>query len=249
VPFDEFDDGHLAHVLTQHPAKSRHLVKAAWSSWFKWGVQTRRLDRNPVDFLPAIRYKPPRDYDVFRDAEVAALCAVTPLATLMFWSGMRLAELRSFTAKRIDFDGRQLLVIDGAKRESHRRVPMVAALHTAMDEYVTLEGLNSDDHLWSTRPGVSRAQAYGRVVRDHPIGDSTFYRWWQETLGAAGVRYRRPHLARHTFATRLKTLGLPVEEIKQLLGHESIRTTIDTYVHQDVEEIAGHLRELVGDRI
>jgi integrase len=243
--FDEFTDGDLLHALALFPAKSRHLNKSHLNSWFKWGLRTRRIVHNPVDLLPDMNYKPPRDYDLFSDTEADAVCALPApdgqLATILFWTGIRLAEARALTGKRLDFERKQVLIVDGSKGKKTRRVPMVDRAFAASLDLVTLEGIGPDDYLWYTKDGGSKRLRHGRMV-----SDQRFYDWWKLTLGHAGVRYRKPHLARHSFATRMKKLGLPVEELAQILGHESIRTTIDTYVHQPTDLIGEHMRELVG---
>jgi integrase len=38
-----------------------------------------------------------------------------------------------------------------------------------------------------------------------------------------------PHGGRHTVATQLLNAGRPADHVRQLLGHESIRTTADVY--------------------
>ena len=40
-----------------------------------------------------------------------------------------------------------------------------------------------------------------------------------------------PHIFRHTFATRLVLNEVPYEIAKTVLGHSSIKTTIDVYSH------------------
>lgn len=45
-----------------------------------------------------------------------------------------------------------------------------------------------------------------------------------------------PHRFRHTYATDLLRKGAGVETVKELLGHASITTTIDTYGHLTVED-------------
>lgn len=245
VAFDDFDDGHLSHVLKTFPPKSRHLVKAAWNNWFGWGYRTRRLPGNPVDLLPAIKYRPPRNYDIFTEAEADALCALPSpdgqLMTLLLWAGLRRSEARLLTGKRLDLARGQVLVLEGAKLSKERVVPMVDRLATASAELLQLEGIGPDDHVWGTRPGG------GRVRRETPMSNTSFDNWWKHTLENAGVRHRRPHLARHTFASRLRDLGVPMEDIKDHLGHDSIRTTVDVYAHSDVESRARRLREAVGD--
>lgn len=45
-----------------------------------------------------------------------------------------------------------------------------------------------------------------------------------------------PHQFRHTFATWLLRRGAGMESVKELLGHASVTTTIDTYGHLSVED-------------
>ncbi|MCW2977730.1 MAG: integrase family protein [Actinomycetia bacterium] len=243
--FADFTDGDLMHVLALFPARSRHINKAALNSWFKWGYTTRRIPGNPVALLPAIPYRANRSYDLFTEAESDALCALPSpdghLLTLMFWGGLRRAEARYLTGKRLDLGQRQIIITEGAKGSKTRRVPMIGRVSIAAAELLTLEGIGHDDHLWGSRPGG------GRVRRHRPIGNTTFDQWWVKALAAADVRHRKPHMTRHSFATRLRELGMAMEEIQALLGHESIRTTSDTYVHSNLSAIGAHLREVVGD--
>ena len=46
-------------------------------------------------------------------------------------------------------------------------------------------------------------------------------------LGAAGLtRHYSPHCLRHTFATQLLNAGVPLEVLKELMGHHSIQITL-----------------------
>ncbi len=244
--FGEFTDGDIMHVLAQCPARSRHVNKAAMNSWFKWGYKKRRIPGNPIDLLDPITYKPNRSYDLFTEAEADALCALPSpdgqLMTLMLWTGLRRAEARELTGKRLDLDREQIIVVDGAKGSKMRRVPMIHRVTVAALELTTLEGIGPTDFLWYDRPGGTR-----RVRRTKPIANTTFDLWWTRSLAAAGVRHHKPHMTRHTFATRMREIGMAMEEIQQLLGHESIRTTSDTYVHANLSAIGDRMRELVGD--
>jgi integrase len=73
-----------------------------------------------------------------------------------------------------------------------------------------------------------------------PIGDGSFDRWWRRCLGAADVRYRNPHVARHTFATRWLRRGGRITTLSTAMGHASIRTTYDLYGHLDTRDLAAH---------
>ena len=248
LEFSEFTDGELAHSLKKFPQKSRHVVKAAWNNWFKWGYMTRRIPGNPVDLLPAIKYKQSRIYDVFSEVEVAALCALpTPdgeLMTLLLRGGLRMSEARCLTGRRVDFDtppmGR-VIVKEGAKGSKERSVTMIPSLARAMADLFRLEGIEARDHLW-VNPGRGRR----RPDRSKPISATRFYVWWARCLEDAGVRYRRPHLARHTFATRMYESGMRNKEVQLQLGHASSRTTDDTYIHVDDGQMAARMVELMG---
>jgi site-specific recombinase XerD len=50
-----------------------------------------------------------------------------------------------------------------------------------------------------------------------------------------GIEFVR-HPFRHTYATWLLRKGAGMESVKELLGHASITTTIDTYGHLSVED-------------
>lgn len=244
--FDEFTDGDLAHVLAQYPAKSRHIAKAALNNWFKWGYKSRRIPGNPVDLLPEMKYKPDRAYDLYTPAEADALCALPSpdghLLTVMFWAGLRRAECRFLTGKRLDLERGQILVTDGAKGSKSRIVPMIGRVSSAAAELLTFEGIGPDEYLWYTKGGKRRR-------RSNPISNARFDIWWREAHEKAAVRRRKPHTTRHSFATRMRELGLEMEEIQQILGHESIRTTSDTYVHSNLSSTAAHMREVVGDAV
>ena len=266
TPFAWFGDGELVHSLRKHPQRSRHIVKAAYNSWFGWGFKiAKRIPGNPVDLLPQITYKPQRAYDVFSAAEVDALCSLpTPhgeLMTLLFWTGLRRQEARLLTGKRLvlDEDPRRCRVVvkEGAKGSKSRSVPMVAVASQAAARLLTLEAIDRDDHVWGSRQG-SQPNRRVRTKRSDPVSDTTFNNWWGRCLEAADVRMeldsdgafvrdRNPHLSRHTFASAMFLRGLRSRQVQQLLGHESTRTTDETYIHLSESDLAEQMFAAMGE--
>lgn len=53
-----------------------------------------------------------------------------------------------------------------------------------------------------------------------------------ERLGLSGVNF---HALRHTFATRCIELGFDAKSLSEILGHASVRITMDRYVHPSME--------------
>lgn len=245
VEFKKFRDSHLMKLLMGYPEKSRRTRKAHLASWFRWGYRTRRIPANPVDLLPVIKARHQPVEDFFTAAEVAALVALPSpdghLAMLLFEAGLRLAEAVHLTGRRVDFDRRLVIVKEGAKGSKDRVVPMVKPLAIAMANLFLLEGIGKDDYLWYDKPGGGYAT---NVRRNKPIAGTSFRRWWARCCEDAGVDYRRPHLARHTCASTWRARGLDLDEIQKMLGHASVKTTSDLYVHTGLEQLGVRMDEL-----
>jgi integrase/recombinase XerD len=114
-----------------------------------------------------------------------------------------------------------------AKAGRSRTIPASAELIRLYADYLAGEygSLDSDYvfvNLWG-RP-------YG-----HPLTYPAVY----DLVGRLRRRTRidfGPHLFRHTYATWLLRKGAGMESVKELLGHASITTTVDTYGHLTVED-------------
>jgi site-specific recombinase XerD len=57
----------------------------------------------------------------------------------------------------------------------------------------------------------------------------------QNTLDAilerANIEHKSTHIFRHTFASKLFAKGYDVRLVSELLGHSSVSTTYNTYIH------------------
>ena len=87
--------------------------------------------------------------------------------------------------------------------------------------------------------------------------DYVFVNLWAQPLGAP-LRYQTvtklvarlrattgiefsPHLLRHTRATELIRVGVPIEIVSRLLTHRSVATTSETYLHLTVDDVRAEL--------
>jgi len=53
----------------------------------------------------------------------------------------------------------------------------------------------------------------------------------QRTMRAAGVPVIRFHDLRHTFATLALAALVPIKVVSEMLGHKSVKLTLDVYAH------------------
>ena len=64
---------------------------------------------------------------------------------------------------------------------------------------------------------------------------------------AAGIRRICMHALRHTYATRAIERGVPPKVLQQLLGHVSIKTTMDRYVHVTYDSMEKAVQLFAGE--
>ena len=76
-----------------------------------------------------------------------------------------------------------------------------------------------------------------------PMTDDNVHQFVDRLCERSGVEFFSPHVARHTYATRLLRAGVPIETVAELLGHSSSHTTQTTYVHLTTED---HRKALVS---
>jgi integrase len=226
-------------VLQQISPRSRHISRSVYSKFFEWAMLDERLDTSPMVRVPRIKHPQRRTRDIFTLAEVAQLEALpTPngqLFSILFGSGLRKAEARRLQRKHVDLDRRRLIVHRG-KGGKDRVIALTPSALRAVADLDLTEGLEPDDHLWHSKPGGGTV-----VARRWAIADTTFSRWYENCITAAGVTYLSPHTTRHTYHELMRLAGLNLEERQLLMGHASIRTTADIYGHLDFDAVAGKL--------
>ncbi len=64
----------------------------------------------------------------------------------------------------------------------------------------------------------------------------TFRRFYKNFLLKHDIQYLNFHCLRHSFATRLIQNGADYKCVSEILGHTSINTTLNMYVHPDLKQ-------------
>ena len=106
------------------------------------------------------------------------------------------------------------------------------------NEFMEVLGENLSDYvfvnLWDRKKG--EPMTYSNVM-------ALFNRLKRKT----GIAIN-PHMLRHTHATQLIREGMPMAYVQKRLGHASIQTTIDTYVHVTNEDMKGEYQKYLENR-
>ena len=64
----------------------------------------------------------------------------------------------------------------------------------------------------------------------------------------AGIKRFCMHALRHTYATRAIESGMPPKVLQKLLGHKSIKTTMDRYVHVTDDSMTSAVRQFESNQ-
>jgi integrase/recombinase XerD len=156
------------------------------------------------------------------------------LFALLLDSGMRIGEALGLRHEDLDIAERQVAVVardnDNRARAKGGRLRFIPVSGELMrlyadylnDEYGSLDSDYVFVNLWG-RP-------HGR-----PLTYPAVYDLVGRLRRRTGIAFG-PHWFRHTYATWLLRRGAGMESVKELLGHASITTTVDTYGHLTIED-------------
>ena len=143
---------------------------------------------------------------------------------LFYETGIRLAELIGLDVTDVDFAAHQIKVT--GKRNKQRIIPFGTELEGVLREYLTQRNaqLQVDSALVLSDKGkrMTRNQVE-KIVKQHLSLTTT-------------LKKRTPHVLRHSFATAMLNNGAGLEDVRLLLGHESVATT-QIYTHTTFEQL------------
>ena len=144
---------------------------------------------------------------------------------ILFYTGMRSGELLALTPadispdKRISInknyakiDGQELILIPKTSK-SRREITIPDFLYDDIHEYISkLGGIDKEDRIFYFTKSALETNIKNIAQK-------------------SGLPQIRVHDLRHSHVSMLIEMGFSMKEISERLGHESIKTTLDTYGH------------------
>ncbi|CAM4294585.1 tyrosine-type recombinase/integrase [Deinococcus marmoris] len=167
------------------------------------------------------------------------------IVAFLYGTGLRISEMLDLKFDQIEVqDGQPIAVRVIGKGDKERRVPLSETARSALTRWLRLRRMHGNPvspWVWSPL-SVKRS---GQQMQRRSIGAMLDAAARRAGLDVAKVS---PHKLRHTFATALIESGRTLDEIRVLLGHESIQTTT-IYAHTSnarVAAAAAALPDVVG---
>lgn len=163
------------------------------------------------------------------------------LPSLMsLYTGMRLGEICALRWQDIDWERNTATVQRTAQRlktkgggERKTALFVGSAKSASSVRVIPLPAFLMDALRRLKEESGDSAYIFGQ--EDRPADPRTVQRQFQKLARRLRIQGAHFHSLRHSFATRMLELGVDAKTVSVLLGHASVRTTLEIYAHSLVE--------------
>lgn len=156
---------------------------------------------------------------------------------LCFYTGIRLGEVCGLKWGDIDFEAGAMVVVrtvsrvknfNGTGEKTSLTVGTPKSAHSIRK--IPLPGflLNLARKF---RMDSSNENCFVLSDDEVPFDPRKYQKLFQAILKRSGVRSRKFHAIRHTFATRALELGVDIKTLSEILGHSNVSITLNIYAH------------------
>lgn len=150
------------------------------------------------------------------------------MVSMLYLTGMRAAELLALDLADVDLHNAVASVV--GKRNKQRLIPLLPELVREIENY-----LPAREQVLVNKPETPALFVEARTGKR--MGYPKLRAVVRETLANVTLQSKRsPHVLRHSFATSMLNNSADLQSVKELLGHESLKTTA-IYTHTTFEEL------------
>ncbi len=208
-------------------------IKTFWSWLYKEGY----IDNNPLAAfsLPAVpenlvRTVTPEQFLILHssiDRSTLEGSKYYCMLLIPYDNGVRVSELVTIRVTNINFQDKTIKVM--GKGQIERLVPITVYTRRQIMKYI--DGVRSNScpencpYLFADLDG-------------EPISINSVYQFMRRLLAKSKLKEVKfyPHILRHSFATQFLANGGNIADLKRILGHKSLATTI-RYTHSQLQDI------------
>lgn len=209
---------------------SLNNIRMYLMSFFKWCTLEDYISKNPIDRIGVVKAEK-KVIETLSDEECEMIrCACDnerdlAIIDLLSGSGMRVSELTNLNISDVDFEKGEVLVFGKGSKEricfltGKAKVHLKWYLSQRCDTNPALFVTAKKPYTRLTKNGVE--YILKNIAAKSQIPKTRLY----------------PHKYRSTLATSMLNKGASAEQIQQILGHESVSTTLAVYARMDKETV------------
>jgi integrase len=148
------------------------------------------------------------------------------LVVLLLDTGARYSEIANIEWQRVDLEQRLIRLW----RPKVNNESIIYMTDRAFEVLSRRHAVKAGKHVFSNRKGEARGYASQSI---------------RKALRAAGLADCKIHTLRHTHASRLVQNGLSIYEVREVLGHTDIKTTM-RYAHLESRQVTSKARDVIN---
>ncbi|MDR1581165.1 MAG: tyrosine-type recombinase/integrase [Synergistaceae bacterium] len=192
-------------------------IRRILSSFFSWLEEENLILKSPVRRIHKVKTGTTVK-ETYTDEALEIMrdhCATSrdlAMIDLLSSTGMRVGELVKLNHADIDFENRECIVF--GKGDKERKVYFDARTKIHLKNYIANRADDNPALFVALQKPYDRLQISGVEIRLRELG---------RKLDIPKVH---PHKFRRTLATMAIDKGMPIEQVQQLLGHQSVDTTL-----------------------
>lgn len=204
-------------------------VRSVYMAFFEWCFDEELILKNPIKKInkfkePKSRIKPLTEVEIEKLRSVCSNTRDRALVEFLYSTGCRVSECSAVNISDINFRENKVVICKG--KGDKERVAYISDITMMWLEKYLDERNDKDVALWIGRKGRLTKGGIEAIIRK---------------LGVrADIPHVHPHQFRHSLATDLVKKNVPIQIVKQILGHEDIATTMIYVEIQDADVVNAH---------
>lgn len=200
-------------------------------SFYKWAVIEERVYKNPMDKIGTIKAEK-RVIETLTDEEVEIIrCACDSerdlaIVDLLSSSGMRVSELCGLNKNDVNFETGEVKVYGKGSKE---RICFITGRCKVHLRWYLQTRVDTNPALF-----VNSKKPYNRITKG---GVEFILKRLGEKSGLDVKTRIYPHKFRSTLATNMINKGASADQVKNVLGHANVDTTLQCYARVDTSTV------------
>ncbi len=211
-------------------------VKNEWMPYCEWDIKYPTMEANKeIEVLTVARHKKILDY-IKQNFTFRNLGIYISLTT-----GLRIGEICGLKWSDVDADKgtitvnrtiERIYIVDGETKHTE------LVVNTPKTKNSCREIPMSKELLAMVKPlkKVVNADYYVLTNEDKPTEPRTYRNYYHKLMAKLDIPRLKYHGLRHSFATRCIESNCDYKTVSVLLGHANITTTLNLYVHPNMEQ-------------
>lgn len=214
----------IRHYLTNYKEErgcsltSIDNIRRVLSSFFKWLEDEDYILKSPIRRIHKIKTlkqvkEPFTDEEIEKMREACKNIRDLTIIEMLYSTGIRVGELINLNIKDVNFAERSCIVLGKGNKQREVYFDVKTKLHI-------------QDYL-KTRDDDNPALFVSRNKPHQRLTSATIEFFIRELGRSLNIEKAHPHRLRRSFASLAIDKGMPIEQVKTLLGHEEIDTTME----------------------